>query len=776
MQTLLSHSAPSPAWSRLPYVVHADQRHDEQLDGSDVQSYPTDATIRTSLQLDRHTDPREILHRHDHGRNQCRNDPIGLQACQLREGATVQRDPPVAGVQPPKDCLRVNVPVATPEHDDYDRVAPPLDRQNETLPRIRTRARLDADDVGSTDQEVRIRDGDRAGTRPAHRNHRTLGVDDDSQRRVGQKCSRSDGEIAGRRDLPGSITPVRRQKTRTRHTQTACFLVHGSDEGLAWIDCASSQPLSSHARERQRGIARGRDERRGQKIVHADPISREQSGVAVHRWVDQISFLDGDPVGQVENRPRHQRCHHFRGAGRREWLVRSQTPQFHASRYIDCDDRPRAHGRAGGVGRHGLQLYRLALSDRRPYRFDGYRGRNQRRRHQDDSEEPPANLARGGGTAIRYPAKVSVPKEVVVETSRSRTLRASVENAVEYLPVESLETMAQRLGVPPEEIAKLDANENPFGPPPAVVAALASVTDLHLYPDPDQRRARRALSDYTGAPVERILLGNGSDELLDLILLATIEPGDEVLVPVPSFGVYLSRPPLFGARVVTVPRTASFDLDLEALEQSISPRTKLLFLASPNNPTGNLVTADELERLARTGILVVVDEAYYEFAGTTLQAFTERYDNVILLRTFSKWAGLAGLRIGYGIFPPAIARAIWRVKQPFNVNAVAQVAVEAALADREWLMERVSVLRRERERLYHGLQRFPFLQPYPSHANFVLCRVHDGRAHELHAHLLRAAIVVRRYDDEWLRDYLRITVGTPEQVDRVLAALETFPA
>ncbi len=363
-----------------------------------------------------------------------------------------------------------------------------------------------------------------------------------------------------------------------------------------------------------------------------------------------------------------------------------------------------------------------------------------------------------------------------METSRSRALRASVENAVEYLPVESLETMAERLGVPPEEIAKLDANENPFGPPPAVVAALASVTDLHLYPDPDQRRARRALSDYTGAPIERILLGNGSDELLDLILLATIEPGDEVLVPVPSFGVYLSRPPLFGARVVTVPRTASFDLDLDALERSISPRTKLLFLASPNNPTGNLVTADELERLARTGILIVVDEAYYEFAGTTLQAFTERYDNVLLLRTFSKWAGLAGLRIGYGIFPPAIARALWRVKQPFNVNAAAQVAVEAALADREWLMERVAVVRRERDRLYHGLQRFSFLQPYPSHANFVLCRVHDGRAHELHAHLLRAAIVVRRYDDEWLRDYLRITVGTPEQVDRVLAALETFPA
>jgi histidinol-phosphate aminotransferase len=356
------------------------------------------------------------------------------------------------------------------------------------------------------------------------------------------------------------------------------------------------------------------------------------------------------------------------------------------------------------------------------------------------------------------------------------TLRASVENAVEYLPVESLEAIAERLGVPPEQVAKLDANENPYGPPPAVVAALATLSDLHLYPDPDQRRARRALAAYTGAPFERILLGNGSDELIDLLLLTTIEPGDEVLVPVPTFGVYLSRPPLFGGRVVTVPRTDTFDLDLAAIEQALTPRTKLIFLASPNNPTGNLVSPAQLERLLDTGRLLVIDEAYYEFAGSTLQAFTERADNVIVLRTFSKWAGLAGLRIGYGIFPPTIARALWRVKQPFNVSVAAQIAVEAALADREWLMERVELIRRERERLYQELQRYPFLRAYPSHGNFILCRVRDGRAHELHAHLLRAAIVVRRYDDEWLRDYLRITVGTPEQIDRLLETLETFPA
>jgi len=361
-----------------------------------------------------------------------------------------------------------------------------------------------------------------------------------------------------------------------------------------------------------------------------------------------------------------------------------------------------------------------------------------------------------------------------VEAKRSVQLRASAENAVEYLPVESRDAIAERLGVPPEFVAKLDANENPYGPPPSVIATLASLTDLHLYPDPDQRRARAALAAYTGAPVERILLGNGSDELIDLLLLVTIEPGDEVIVPVPSFGVYLSRPPLFGARVVTVPRMPNFDLDVDAIEAAVSSRTKLIFLASPNNPTGNLVTPQQLTQILRTGTLVVLDEAYYEFAGQTLQRFADEFDNLVILRTFSKWAGLAGLRIGYGIFPLRLASALWRVKQPFNVSVAAQAAVAAALEDRSWLMQRVMQIRLERGRLYRALRRYPFLTPFPSHGNFILCRIHDGRAHELHAHLLRSAIVVRRYDDEWLRDYLRITVGTPEHTDRILAALDEF--
>lgn len=353
-------------------------------------------------------------------------------------------------------------------------------------------------------------------------------------------------------------------------------------------------------------------------------------------------------------------------------------------------------------------------------------------------------------------------------------VRARVNATVEYLPVESREAIAERLGFPVEQVAKLDANENPYGPPPSVIAALSSLRDFHFYPDPDQRRARAALAAYTGAPVEQILLGNGSDELLDLLLLAIVEPNDEVLVPVPSFGVYLSRPSLFGAKVVTVSRTPTFDLDVEAILSALSPRTKIIFLASPNNPTGNLVPPEQLTQILTAGVLVVLDEAYYEFAGQTLQHLMSGFENLVILRTFSKWAGLAGLRIGYGIFPPHLAKALWRVKQPFNVNTVAQLAVEAALQDRSWLMQCVLELRRERDRLFQALQRYSFLQPYPSRANFLLCYVRDGRAHQLHKHLLEHAIVVRRYDDELLRDYLRVTVGTPEQTDRILAALDQF--
>jgi histidinol-phosphate aminotransferase len=352
-----------------------------------------------------------------------------------------------------------------------------------------------------------------------------------------------------------------------------------------------------------------------------------------------------------------------------------------------------------------------------------------------------------------------------------RLVRDLVRELPGYQPVESLESVARETGYPPETLVKLDANENPYGPSPRVLDVLTRPDHYHLYPDASQRAARQALAAYTGAEADRIVVGNGSDELIDLLLLATIEPGDEVIVPVPTFGVYLARPPLFGATVRAVPRREDFELDITSIEGALNERTKLVFLASPNNPTGNLVTSQQLVRVLRTGVVVVLDEAYYEFAGRTLLPLSREFDNLVVLRTFSKWAGLAGLRAGYGIFPPELAQAIWQVKAPFNVNALALRAIEAALVDLPVQMQKVVRIRLERGRLYRGLRRIPLVQPLPSRGNFILCRVTRGDAHDVHRRLLARGILVRKYSDPLLRPYLRITVGLPEQTDRVLQAL-----
>lgn len=340
-----------------------------------------------------------------------------------------------------------------------------------------------------------------------------------------------------------------------------------------------------------------------------------------------------------------------------------------------------------------------------------------------------------------------------------------------YSPVKSIEETANELGVSPSEIIKLDQNENPYGTSLGVFDALASYDHYHHYPDADQRVARERLSAYTGAPADRIMLGNGSDELIDMLVLATIEPGDEVIVPMPTFGVYSIKPPLLGGVVKTVERRENFELDVDAILNAVTDRTKLIFLAHPNNPTGNLVTTQQLVRVLRTGALVVVDEAYYEFSDKTLLPMLSEWENMVVLRTFSKWAGLAGLRVGYAIFPQKLSQQMWKIKPPFNVGAAALKAVEAVLDDVDYLQETVSRVRVERGRMYRALRKLNFLEPYPSQANFILCRVTRGDAHDVYRRLREQGILVRSYSDPWLRNFIRISVGRPEDTTALLRAL-----
>ena len=361
--------------------------------------------------------------------------------------------------------------------------------------------------------------------------------------------------------------------------------------------------------------------------------------------------------------------------------------------------------------------------------------------------------------------------------SQSPRIRRDIAAMSAYTPTASLEVFAKRLGRRADELVKLDANENPFGPSPTVAEALANLADAHVYPDPESAALRELLADYCGAPMQQILCGAGADELIELILQLFIEPGDCIINTPPTFAMYSFDAPLYHARVIDSPRRADFSLDVDAIEAAVDRhQPKLVFLCSPNNPSGNLIPPADMARLLALPTCIVVDEAYIEFAQCdSLAGQVGRHENLIVLRTLSKWAGLAGLRLGYGIFPPALMPHLWKIKQPYNVNVAADAAGRASLLDADYLRGRVDDLIKQRQRLDVALAELPFLQPYPSQANFVLCRVRGMSAAWLRDRLAGEGIIVRYYDKPGLREHIRISAGTPAQVDRLLEVLAQIP-
>jgi histidinol-phosphate aminotransferase len=278
--------------------------------------------------------------------------------------------------------------------------------------------------------------------------------------------------------------------------------------------------------------------------------------------------------------------------------------------------------------------------------------------------------------------------------------------------------------------------------------------------------------------MDYLLAGLGADELIDLVMRLFITPGDAVVNCPPTFGMYRFDAAVNRARLVSVPRRADFSLDVAAVAAAAAGerRAKLLFVASPNNPDGSLLPDGDLRRLLDLPLVVVLDEAYVEFAGPerSRTGWVADYANLIVLRTFSKWAGLAGMRLGYGAFPPAIIEHLWKIKQPYNVPVATQVAGLASLADLGTLQANVARLVAERSHLAEALSEIPYLRPYSSHSNFILCRVAGRDAHALKATLAARGVLIRHYDSPGLADHIRVSVGTPEQTDRLMDVLRTL--
>jgi histidinol-phosphate aminotransferase len=291
-------------------------------------------------------------------------------------------------------------------------------------------------------------------------------------------------------------------------------------------------------------------------------------------------------------------------------------------------------------------------------------------------------------------------------------IRPNVATIEPYTPIFPFEVLATRLDRDPDDLVKLDANENPYGPAPGVSAALANLHCAHIYPDPQSHALRAALADFTGIPADLLLAGAGADELIDLTMRLFLQPGDAIVNCPPTFGMYAFDAAISGANVTSVPRRADFSLDLDAVEAAVLQQgPRLIFITSPNNPDGSWLPDADLEQLLALPAVVVLDEAYVEFAGmerSRIGQVPER-DNLIVLRTFSKVAGLAGLRVGYGAFP--------------------------------------------------------------SESNFVLCQVVGRDARALKLALEEQGILIRHFDKPGLRDHVRISVGRPEQTNILIAVL-----
>lgn len=342
-----------------------------------------------------------------------------------------------------------------------------------------------------------------------------------------------------------------------------------------------------------------------------------------------------------------------------------------------------------------------------------------------------------------------------------------------YHGVDPSDELARKAGIKPGDVIRLNANENPYGPLDKVSAALSDLP-LHLYPDPNQRKLRAALSEYTGEPTDRIMAGAGGDEIIDLLMRLFVAPGQKVLDCEPTFGMYSFSAGLADAEVVSVPRNESWDIDIPAMLEAIDGSARIVFLASPNNPTGNLLTERDARALLETGLVVCVDETYYEFSESTLCPLLDEYENLVILRSFSKWAGIAGLRVGYALASSELIAHLMDIKQPYNINIAGEAAVLAALEHRGELLERAGTLIEQRKRLEAAIDGMEGVSYYPSEGNFLLCRFETLTAEEAYVGLAQRGIFVRRFPQTVLDSSLRISAGTPEQTDLLIDALRSI--
>jgi len=349
-----------------------------------------------------------------------------------------------------------------------------------------------------------------------------------------------------------------------------------------------------------------------------------------------------------------------------------------------------------------------------------------------------------------------------------------LKDLVSYKPGKPIEELARERGLQPSDIIKMASNENPLGPSPKAVEAMTkALQQAHIYPDGGGYRLREAIANKFGVTMDQVMLGNGSNEIIEFVGHAFLKPGDNVITAKHAFVVYKLMATLFGAQTIEVP-DPNFVHDLDAMLAAITPQTKEVFIANPNNPTGTMVSMDALEKFmdrVPDHVVTVIDEAYYEFVTNPpdTMKFVREGRNVILLRTFSKIQGLAGLRIGYGIGPVALIDVLQKTRQPFNANAIAQAGAMAGLQDDEH-QNKTKRITDEGRTYFEGEFKKMNLEYVPSSANFVLVHVGDGN--KVFQKMLDKGVIVRAMAEYKLPEWVRISIGTKEQNERCIATLK----
>ena len=336
--------------------------------------------------------------------------------------------------------------------------------------------------------------------------------------------------------------------------------------------------------------------------------------------------------------------------------------------------------------------------------------------------------------------------------------------------------IAEKVGLKPDRIVRLDTNTSPYRPAAAMrqLERVLPQTRVNDYPDTSYHGLAEGLSRYIGKGMERIVVTNGADEGLDIVTKVFLDRDDEVIIPTPTYSMYRIGAQLMGAKVRAVPRRENFQLDVEKVLEAVGPRTRLVFLCNPNNPTGNFSPLDDLERIAReSGVAVLVDEAYFEMCGKTAIDLTDRYENVIICRTMSKAFSMAGVRVGYLVAKRETVETMNKVRPPNSLSVISVILGEAGLAHLGEMRKNVRATVRDRQSLFEGLNAVKGrVTAFPSETNFILFRVEGTDADGVHQKLMERGLVLRNLSHvRGAENCLRTTVGTAQTNRRLLAEL-----